>query len=198
MSFPFKIDSAYQGVLRNKFIFETTKTRTETSFGTFRNKTFVLVFFSRFYTRTETFDVSIEPKQTEDQPKQFDREHILVFFRKFRVVSVCFETVLFVSVVSIQVRNTETNRNFLFLVSRNKPKHNRNRSCFVVFRFEPKFFYICFEDTLVPTSSRSCLKFSIQPKMASSVKLQQMKEMRVFKPSVTIPQASSEGLSKYL
>ncbi len=32
---------------------------------------------------------------------QFDREHILVFFRKFRVVSVRFETVLFVSVVSI-------------------------------------------------------------------------------------------------
>jgi hypothetical protein len=40
-------------------------------------------------------------KQTEDQPKQFDREHILVFFRKFRVVSVCFATVLFVLVVSI-------------------------------------------------------------------------------------------------
>ncbi len=30
----------------------------------------------RFYTETESFDVSIEPKQTEDQPKQFDREHI--------------------------------------------------------------------------------------------------------------------------
>jgi hypothetical protein len=29
---------------------------------------------------------------------------------------------------------------FLFLVSRNKPKHNRNRSCFGLFRFEPKFF----------------------------------------------------------
>jgi hypothetical protein len=28
----------------------------------------------RFYTETEIFDVSIEPKQTEDQPKQFDRE----------------------------------------------------------------------------------------------------------------------------
>ncbi len=27
-----------------------------------------------FYTETENFDVSIEPKQTEDQPKQFDRE----------------------------------------------------------------------------------------------------------------------------
>jgi hypothetical protein len=31
----------------------------------------------RFYTGTESFDVSIEPKQTEDQPKLFDREHIL-------------------------------------------------------------------------------------------------------------------------
>ncbi len=30
----------------------------------------------RFYTETESFNVSIEPKQTEDQPKQFDREHI--------------------------------------------------------------------------------------------------------------------------
>ena len=33
----------------------------------------------RFNTETESFDVSIEPKQTEDQPKQFDREHILLF-----------------------------------------------------------------------------------------------------------------------
>jgi hypothetical protein len=33
----------------------------------------------RFYTETESFDVSIEPKQAEDQPKQFDREHSLLF-----------------------------------------------------------------------------------------------------------------------
>jgi hypothetical protein len=33
----------------------------------------------RFYTETESFDVSIEPKQTEDQPKQFVRDHILLF-----------------------------------------------------------------------------------------------------------------------
>ncbi len=33
-----------------------------------------------FYTETESFDVSIEPKQSGDQPKQFDREHILLFF----------------------------------------------------------------------------------------------------------------------
>jgi hypothetical protein len=54
-----------------------------------------LVFFGlfqlfRFYTETESFDVLIEPKQTEDPPEQFKREHIWVFFRKFRVVSVCF------------------------------------------------------------------------------------------------------------
>jgi hypothetical protein len=48
--------------------------------------------------------VLIEPKQTEDPPKQFKREYIWKFFHKFRVVrfvSVCYETDLFVSDVSI-------------------------------------------------------------------------------------------------
>ena len=54
-----------------------------------------------FYTETESFDVLIEPKQTEDPPKQFEREYIWVIFRKLRVVSVCYKTVLFVLVVSI-------------------------------------------------------------------------------------------------
>jgi hypothetical protein len=44
-------------------------------FGLFRNSLFRLF---RLFTETESFDVSIEPKQTEDQPKQCDREHILV------------------------------------------------------------------------------------------------------------------------
>jgi hypothetical protein len=34
------------------------------------------------------------------------------------------------------------------MVSRNKPKQTRNRSCFGLFRFEPKFIFVCFEDTL--------------------------------------------------
>ncbi len=55
----------------------------------------------RFYTETERFDVLTEPKQTEDPPKQIKREYIWVFFSKFRVVSVCYETDLFVLVVSI-------------------------------------------------------------------------------------------------
>jgi hypothetical protein len=36
----------------------------------------------RFHTKTESFDVSIEPKQTEDQPKQFDREHNFLFLQQ--------------------------------------------------------------------------------------------------------------------
>jgi hypothetical protein len=72
-----------------------------------------------FYTETESFDVSIEPKQTEDQPKQFDREHILPFFtEKFWVFPVFFRffgffgffrfvSKQFVSVVSLLYRNRE-------------------------------------------------------------------------------------------
>ena len=42
-------------------------------FFRFVSKQFVSVFrLFRFYTETENFDVSIEPKQTEDQPKQFN------------------------------------------------------------------------------------------------------------------------------
>jgi hypothetical protein len=65
-----------------------------------------------FYTKSESFDVLIEPKETEVQPKQFDREHILLFFTEnlgffcfffvfsfffvfFSVFWVCFETVCF-------------------------------------------------------------------------------------------------------
>jgi hypothetical protein len=72
-------------------------------FGLFRNGLFRNSLFRlfRFYTETESFDVSIELKQTEDPPKQIKREYIWVFLRKFRVVLVCYETDLFVSVVSI-------------------------------------------------------------------------------------------------
>ena len=92
----------------------------------------------RFYTETESFDVSIEPKQTGDQPKQFDREHILLFFTEnveffhfFRFFSVffgffrCFRffrfvSKQFVSVVSFLYRNRE------FRLNRNKQKTHLN------------------------------------------------------------------------
>ncbi len=54
----------------------------------FRNSLFRLF---RFYTETESFDVSIEPKQTEEPPKQF-KESIFGYFLEnlglFRFVSV--------------------------------------------------------------------------------------------------------------
>jgi hypothetical protein len=74
-----------------------------------------------------------------------------IYFISF--LSVCFETDLFVSVFSILIRNTETNRTNRknnLLVSRKKPKNNRNRLSLGLFRFEPKIYFVCFEDTLPP------------------------------------------------
>jgi hypothetical protein len=56
-------------------------------FGLFRNSLFRC--FGCFASIPKQ-RVSNDPKQTEDPPKQFKREYIWVFFRKFRVVSVCF------------------------------------------------------------------------------------------------------------
>ncbi len=75
----------------------------------------------RFYIETESFDVSIEPKQTEDQPKQLDRENILLgFYRKFWVFPVflffCFFRFVLVVLLLYRSREfrcfdwTETNR----------------------------------------------------------------------------------------
>ena len=77
------------------------------------------------------------------------REHILVFFRKFWIVSVRFETVLFVLVVSIKVRNTEINRNFFFGFheTNRKVKHETDLVS-VCFGSNGIFFFIYFEDTL--------------------------------------------------
>jgi hypothetical protein len=38
----------------------------------------------RFFTETESFDVSIEPKQTEDPPKQFKREYINMYSKQLK------------------------------------------------------------------------------------------------------------------
>jgi hypothetical protein len=72
---------------------------------------FVFLFFSRFFrfvlkslfrcfgcfASIPKQRLSIDPKQTKDPPKQFKREYIWVFFRKFRVVSVCFGLFRFVT-----------------------------------------------------------------------------------------------------
>jgi hypothetical protein len=72
------------------------------SFFSFFSVCFGVLF--RFYTETESFDVSIELKQTGDPPNSL-KESIFGYFSEhlglFLFVSVCYETVLFVSVVSI-------------------------------------------------------------------------------------------------
>ncbi len=81
------------------------------------------------------FDVSIEPKQTGDQPKQCDREHILLMFTDnsvlfrffcffvcfFRFFSVCFETVCFGCFASVPKQRVS-----MFRLNRNKQKTHPN------------------------------------------------------------------------
>ncbi len=76
-----------------------------------------------FYTETESFGVLTEPEQTEEQPKQFDRELFLVFFHKnlgfFWFVMVCFETVCFSCFASLPKQSVS-----MFRLNRNKQKTN--------------------------------------------------------------------------
>jgi hypothetical protein len=70
--------------------FDSKQLKLEPKLVSALSKTKRLFWLFRFYTETESFDVSNEPKQTEDQPKQFEREDIWVFFRNlglFRFVS---------------------------------------------------------------------------------------------------------------
>ncbi len=60
--------------------FDSKQPKLEPKLVSALSKTKRLFRLFRFCTKTESFDVSIEPKQTGDQPKQFDREHILLFF----------------------------------------------------------------------------------------------------------------------
>ncbi len=120
----------------------------------------------RFYTETEIFDVSIEPKQTEDQPKQFDREHILQFItenleffrfflgffdfvRFFRFFSVCFETVCFGCFASIPKQIVS-----MFRLKRNKQKTHPNSLKESIFGYFSenvglfRFVSVCYETVL--------------------------------------------------
>jgi hypothetical protein len=126
----------------------------------------VFFFFSSFFSffsvcfETDCFGcftsrpkqrVSIRSKQTEDPPKQFKREYIREFFIKFMVVLVCFGLLRNRSVCfgCFDIGSKHRNKpKFFVLVSRNKPKQTRNRSCFGLFWFEPKFIFVCFKDTL--------------------------------------------------
>jgi hypothetical protein len=73
---------------------------------------------------------------------QFDGEFLFGFcffcFRFFWFVSKQICLFLLFRNGSETPKQTETNRKNNLLVSRNKPKMNRNRLCFGLFRFEPK------------------------------------------------------------
>jgi hypothetical protein len=57
--------------------FDSKQPKLEPKLVSVLSETKCLFRLFRFYTKTESFDVSIEPKQTEDQPKQFKSEYVL-------------------------------------------------------------------------------------------------------------------------
>jgi hypothetical protein len=146
------------------------------SFFRFFSKLICLFWFFRLFRYGFETPERTEPKiffgfakQTENQPKK------IISFALFRleptIFLFCFMNTLvfmllfsFFRFVSKQIylfrlfrlfrnglkmpKRTETKRNKMFLVSRNKPKNNRKRFSFGLFRFEPKIFFVCFENTL--------------------------------------------------
>jgi hypothetical protein len=77
--------------------FDTKQPKLETKLVSALSETKRLFRLFRFYTGQEISDVSIEPKQTKDQPKQFDMEHISEFFQEIYGFSGFFVLFLFVS-----------------------------------------------------------------------------------------------------
>jgi hypothetical protein len=105
--------------------FDSKQPKLEPKLVSALSKTKCLFRLFRFYTETESFVVSIEPKQTGDQPKQFDREPILLFFtenveffRFFRFFSVFFGFFRFLSVFFVFFGCFGLFRNSLFRLFR--------------------------------------------------------------------------------
>ncbi len=112
---------------------------------------FETVFFSCFASIPKQ-RVLIEPKQTEDPPKQFKREYICKFFQKFRVVSVCFGLLRNRSVCfgcfDIGSKNRNKPKFFLFGFT----KQTETNAKQILFRFvsvqTENLFLFFFEETL--------------------------------------------------
>ncbi len=131
-----------------------------------------LFWLFRFYTETESFDVSIEPKQTEDQPKQFDREHILPFFTAVRTYA---RTFMFQNCLvntpkysklcmfkygeltfSYSFFSVWTHKLRILLKLLHIPKRAKNLGFFRFFRIFP-FFSVCFETETHPNNLKESI-----------------------------------------
>jgi hypothetical protein len=80
-----------------------------------------------------------------------------VFWRFFRFISRKFCLFQLFLYRSETPKQTETNRKKCFLVLWNKPKNNRNRLSFGLFRFKPKKKFDCFEEWCVNTVPDGCV-----------------------------------------
>ncbi len=108
----------------------------------------------RFYTETESFDVSI---QTEDPPKQFERDYIWVIFRKFWVVLFCFGLLWNSSVCfsCFDIGSKHQNKpKFLVFGFTKQTETNPKQILFRFVSVGTEFIFVCFEDTLLLTMKK--------------------------------------------
>ncbi len=118
----------------------------------------------------------------EDPPKQFKREYIWEFFRKFRVVSVCYETDLFVSVVRFETPKQTAFFSFCFHeTNRNKRETDlvsvcfgSNRNYFCLFRGHPTnrlIIYILWEYWILGPTAETPATHEFSQQWNKSLKL---------------------------
>ncbi len=74
--------------------------------------------------------------------------------KMFGFVSVWFKTGIFISVVSIHVQNTETNRKKIFFGFVKQTEKQPKQIEFRFFSVQTENLFVCFEDTLHPTPFR--------------------------------------------
>ncbi len=137
------VESHHQGVLRNQFRIETTETGTETSFGTIRNKMFCFGCFALISKQgVSVFRNNRNKQKTNRNSSKFVK--ISTFLIPHTISSVCF------SCFYTGPKHRIKPKNFFGGVSRkSKPKNNRNRLSFGLFRFEPRKKINHFEDPLI-------------------------------------------------
>ncbi len=131
-----------------KTIFSSKQPKLEPKLVSALSESKCLFRLFRFYTETESFGGSIALKKTEEQPKQCDREHILVFFSKyfglFWFVLVCFSC--FASIPKQKVS--------MFWLNQNKQKTHQNSLIESIFWYFSEnlglfqFVLVCFETVL--------------------------------------------------
>jgi hypothetical protein len=124
----------------------------------FLNHSYLHRIISTFLRRKTRFE-SVQRTGTEDPPKPFKREYIWAFFRKFRVVSVCFALLWNSSVCFVCFNIGSQHRNKPKFLVFGFTKQTETNAKQILFRFvsvRTEIYFCLFRGHPIPTTS--CVK----------------------------------------